>query len=863
MSTDETLLTLSLELAEAYDSTLDTSEGSPFRSQFLNPLLERVGGSPLDGDLETFLVERLRAEIPDIDVSRNSGMRDLVVRAAVAVLEPFRREINGIQTAQSLNNFETMTRDEVNALLGNYFTEAATGGVATGTVRMYFASARSVVVSPVTRFYTGGGLNFFPSTVQSINSSQMSFNQDGNLYFVDFVVQAENAGVEYNLEPGDLTNVSGLVGVVRVTNLARFQSGLDEETKEEAIGRTQNSITIRNLITDRGARFVLPEAFPQVDTLQVIGFGDDEMRRDVISGLTDISNIPGGIAGKDDPGLGGSGVHIGGKTDIYIYQQVLDIDDLTIEDVTDKGIRVFAGSHGFTQGGGDTFEDEFGFFDKRGIVNGDLLLLGTDSYTISGFAAGTLTVSPATLPASLFGQTYEIVSTSPPDYVDIPLYDLVAELGGASVFDDDDDPVAPIPGSLALAALETGGVPEKKTDDVARENLNLAILRVTTLEQIDPLTLESSGITIPMLDPLLFFALEAFTGGDGGNATGTIRVWFRDPTNAWVTAASTLFTYQSVRTFSPIAEETGTANSSTASGSSGGQVINLSGGNFTPAGLGLVDAGYRITILSGPAAGTYTVLSGSYDAGDVETDLNIRETLPDDITAEDWQLHVGIAESNMPSDAATGLYYFDVDVVAVQTGTDSDLAEDAELTAAGFLSEGWSLKSTKDVLSFSARDLPYLRLTEWVNDDFLIVDVGTAPAVKVNYEYSSDVVDIQAFADDDANRIVAEDVLIRHYLPTYVRMQVTQRGLTADAAKQVIVDFINELDPTRGLEASDAVDALYNAGSTYVQLPLTLVGLIQSPSRAWSVNIDQDSLGTDRVVHFIADEDFITVVEDS
>ena len=861
MSTDETLLELSLELADGYDPTLDTSVGSAFRTQFLDPLLERVGGSPLDGDLETFLVERLQVEIPGIDVSRNSGMRDLVVRAAVAILAPFRREINGIQTSQSLNNYETMTVAEVNALLGNYFTEIAVGSLASGSVRLYFGSPRSVVVTPLTRFYTGSGLNFFPQTTQSVNSAQMSFNQDGNLFFADFQVQAESPGTAYNLEAGDLTNITGLVGATRIVNLAGFKSGIDEETKAEAIGRTQNSITIRNLITKRGAQFVLPEAFPQTNTLQVIGFGDVEMRRDTISGLANISDIPGGIAGKVDPGLGGPEVHIGGKTDIYVYQQVPDIDDLTIEDVTSKGIRVFAGSHGFTVAGGDTFLDEFGFFNKRGLSGSPTLLLGANSYTITGFTATTLTVTPATLVAAQFGQTYEIVQSALPSYVDIPLYDLVAELGGAPVFDDDGDPVAPIPGSLSNAALEVGGVPAKKLDNVARENLALAILRVTTLEQIDPLTLESSGITIPMLDPLLFFALEAFTGGDGGNATGTIRVWFRDATNAWVTAASTLFTYQSVRTFSPIAEEVGSAQGtpSTASGTTGTQVITLSDGNFTPGGLGLVDVGYRITILGGPAAGTYTILSGSESGG--ATVLNIRETLPDTITTEDWQLHVGIAESSMPVDTATGLYYFDVDVVALQTGTASDLPEGTELAASAFLSEGWSLKSTKSVLSYSARDLPYLRITEWVNDDFLVVDVGTAPAVKVNYEYSSDVVDIQVFADDDANRVVSEDILVRHYLPTYVRMSITQSGLTSDAAKQIIVSFINALDPVVGLEASDIVDALYNAGSTYVQLPLTLVGLVQGAGRAWSASISQDSLGTDRVVHFVADEEFILVTE--
>ena len=41
MSIDQTILTLAQELMAEFDESIDTSEGSPFRSQVLDPLLTR------------------------------------------------------------------------------------------------------------------------------------------------------------------------------------------------------------------------------------------------------------------------------------------------------------------------------------------------------------------------------------------------------------------------------------------------------------------------------------------------------------------------------------------------------------------------------------------------------------------------------------------------------------------------------------------------------------------------------------------------------------------------------------------------------------------------------------------------------
>lgn len=866
MAVDTTLLELALELLESYDPTLDTSEGSSIRTKFLDPFLERVGGSPLDGDLETFLAERVSTEL-DADVSPLSGMRDLVIRACTVILEPFRREVSAIKLVQSLQNYELMTKSELNALLANYFTEIQDGEKSRGTARIYFPTARSVVVTPLHQFSTGGGLNFFPTTAQSLNSVQMSFNQEGSLYYMDVLLEAESPGTEYNIEPGELSSVVGISGVSRVTNLANFEDGLAEETKAEAVARTQNGITVRNLLTARGVNFVIPENFPARSVIQVIGKGDDEMQRDVISGPVAISDIPGGLTGVDSPDIGsGQTIHIGGYTDIYVYQEVPDVDDIDIEDLTDKGFRVYAGTHGFTAAGPstNTFQDLHGFFTLRGVTAGDLLLLDDQAITITVVSSTTLTLGTA-IDGGQFERTYEIVRKVS-GQVTVPLYDLVAEdADGTAVVDEDDDPICPVPGSTAKAALSLSSVNVKKKDvpwsSIARQNIRLPLLRVTAVEQLDPITLEGSGTFIPMRDFFLSKVLSDFSGGSPSTkATGTIRTYFRDAVSAWVTRTDTRFSFETLE-FQPITETQGSNFTSTSSGTNGGSTITLTNNNFTSGGLGLVAAGYRIEILSGAAAGTYTVIGGAFSSPN--TVLTIRETLPGTFSGVDWILHVGVNPAVIELDTALNLYYFDVDVQALVNGAAGNLTQDTNFdSVTDLISEGWSLKTTKSVLSFSTKELPYLQMSEWVNDTTYIGDTLDAPAFRVSYEYAGDLVDIQTYAADSDNRVVAEDTLIRHFLPAYVRFTAVVAG-DAAAAKTQMVEYINELSPTEDLEVSDLVANVYEVGVTKVTMPLYLVYMGMNVDRSWTGLISQDTLGSARTQHFIADEASIQVTVSS
>lgn len=859
---DATLLALFQELVESYDSTIATTDGSAFRTSVIDPFLKRIGDSVLDVDLETYLVDRLTAEHADLDVSQGSGIRDLVIRPMATMLAPVRREINAVATAQSLNNHATMTRVEVNALLGNFFLSIQAGGVATGTVRVYFASPQAVVIDSLVKFSTEAGLGFFPSAIVSTTSTTMSLNRESGLYYVDVAVQAEQNGTSYNITAGDITKVETIIGAVKVTNKIGFESGVADETKAAAVTRARDSITTRTLATSRGIKTLITENYASIDTLQVIGFGDAEMARDFITGPQSISGIPGGFAGAADADLT-SGVHIGGKTDVYVYQPTRITQALDIRDITDVGRRIVQGSKGFSPSTGslDTFQDTNGQFSANGVVAGDILRFGSDTVALTETAVvsatlDTVTVTAGTVPLSLSQQSYEIVrKDNVSEYVDVGLHDLVAEDSLGQPVLSAGVAVRPVPGDLNLTALTFGGTSQVQTSNIASENIQTPFMDITSVSVLDPTQLTLTGETYPLADPLFAEALTAFTGGTGSSkATGTVRVYFKGKVGAFFPGTTTTaftrveFTDADGRIFVP--DTLGTK----------GSTLSGSASTFTVGGDVTADftRGRWVAELS-TGSGLHMISSSSHSTGTTTVTVRFDDTgNPFTAGARNHVLHQGVNYQDILQDSDTGLYYVDLAVSAEANGTAYNIAREAALTTANIYSEGVAIRNLESGTAYSTREKPYLRFTNYVNDQNLR-KASVAHTIRLAYEYTDTLAGVQSFVELDDNRIVSEDVLVKHFLPGSVSAKITLSGITADQATTAVTSFFETLSPSSTLEVSDLVKTLYDAGATYVQLPITLVVLTPSQDRILTGTTVQDKVPLERTRHFVLETDGLTV----
>ena len=265
------------------DPSLSSREGSLMFVKVIDPLIKRLGTDPIAINIESFLVQRLRDEFPELDVdSPGSSIRDVLVSPLVLLMEPIRREVEFLRTQQSLANARALSNEELDALLTNIFSQRSLGDFARGIVRVFFSAPYAAGIDPTITFTSKGGQSFIPDDVYVANISD--FGRSGRQYFLDIVVRSTIASSDHNVKAGDVNSVSGLRNVVRVSNLTGFSGGTPSETNEEFLERAERSLSERSLNTKRGIETNLLNSFSDILSVDVVGFGEDEMQRDILQG---------------------------------------------------------------------------------------------------------------------------------------------------------------------------------------------------------------------------------------------------------------------------------------------------------------------------------------------------------------------------------------------------------------------------------------------------------------------------------------------------------------------------------------------------------------------------------------------------
>jgi hypothetical protein len=266
------------------DPTLDLSPGSPYDVGVVQPILQRLGTDPFTVDIGLFIQTTLNQQFPDMPTSEGDAFTDLFIKAAVVLWNPIVREITRVANNLSFENPQILTVAEAQALGANLFATLDQGSFSTGVVRIYFAQPQNISISPANFITDNQGLHFFPTEIQSIGVTEMLLNVEGTLYYFDINVIAEAAGDQYNDIPNSVVTIANVTSAVRITNKANFANGTPPQTAPQFIAATEQSLTERSMVTLRGIGAQLTTAFPQLTKLNVRGFNDPEMQRDIITG---------------------------------------------------------------------------------------------------------------------------------------------------------------------------------------------------------------------------------------------------------------------------------------------------------------------------------------------------------------------------------------------------------------------------------------------------------------------------------------------------------------------------------------------------------------------------------------------------
>ncbi|WP_394831646.1 hypothetical protein LVJ94_34550 [Pendulispora rubella] len=278
------LETFLLERLAELDPNMDLTPGSPADVQVVQALLRRLGPDPYTVDLGTFLRDKINQEFPDAATREGDALTDLLIKAALVLWDPVIRENIRIRNNLSFRDPAVLTADEADALGANLFATLNRGEFARGVARVYFLQPQHASLSPANFFSSKSDLQFLPTEVQSLSAEEMLFNVEESLYYFDVNVIAQTPGADSNIEPDSLISVANLASAVRVTNKARFHFGVPAETPTDFIARMDRQLSERSLVTERGILAKVRNAFAEVSRLAVVGFGDAEMQRDVLTG---------------------------------------------------------------------------------------------------------------------------------------------------------------------------------------------------------------------------------------------------------------------------------------------------------------------------------------------------------------------------------------------------------------------------------------------------------------------------------------------------------------------------------------------------------------------------------------------------
>lgn len=270
------------ERIQAFDPTIDVGPGSDADNDIVQPVLRRLGPDPFSVDVRAFIMDRLNQEYPDMATSDGDAVTDMLVKPSELLLDPVVRENARVRNNLSFRDPTTLTLDEADSLGANFFVSRQTGKFAGGTVRVYFSAPQSASVNASNYCTSRSGLGYFPTANQSISVDEMLFNVEGNNYYFDITVVAEQAGDQYNIDAGEIVSIAGLNSAVKVANKVRFSNGIQAEDAPTYIARVQQSITERSLVTKRGIVTQLTQNFPEMTRLNVVGFNDPEMQRDIV-----------------------------------------------------------------------------------------------------------------------------------------------------------------------------------------------------------------------------------------------------------------------------------------------------------------------------------------------------------------------------------------------------------------------------------------------------------------------------------------------------------------------------------------------------------------------------------------------------
>lgn len=236
---------------------------------------------------EAIVAEFVSSRHPSLDVTRGTTFYDMVVRPTAMIYLTARAQIQADQATRSIKgiqeNPELASDAILEAILSNFQVKRRTGAAATGIIKVSVSRSTSYSVSTSQVFSTASGVRLRPAsaiiatpTPSEPNHVRLYAADSSNTqwYFLVPVV-AEEIGLGSQLTGQvEVSPAQTIQNFVSAFTFGDFSGAFDDESSDELIERIPAALSAKNRVSRIAIKSELSEAFPQVRSVGIQGFGD-------------------------------------------------------------------------------------------------------------------------------------------------------------------------------------------------------------------------------------------------------------------------------------------------------------------------------------------------------------------------------------------------------------------------------------------------------------------------------------------------------------------------------------------------------------------------------------------------------------
>ncbi len=243
-------------------------------------------------------IEYIKRRIKDfdegIDTSTGSPIGDLFVNPLSLVIQDNIDFEEHLLSVLGIQDPETLTEDELDALASNFLVTRIDGAKASGYVKLFYSVPTSVTVPLGTIFSTQDGKTYLTTSTYAITRDLMSGNTAGYPYYStgNIPVESSEYGEEFFTKAYTINSIISTLNPLpaMVKNPLAIIGGGDRETNTALKSKIISSSGNQSVASPNGIKKVLQNTFPTITSLTVKANGDAEMLRDITYSGVEVGN---------------------------------------------------------------------------------------------------------------------------------------------------------------------------------------------------------------------------------------------------------------------------------------------------------------------------------------------------------------------------------------------------------------------------------------------------------------------------------------------------------------------------------------------------------------------------------------------